>query len=724
MTVDTYALCPCGSGKKIKFCKCNDSIADLDRILKMVNGGQLVAALDRLNQVLKEHPAAAWALAIKGRLLLDLREYDSLEQNAERFIRLQPSNPLALTQRAAAHVFRGQLSEATASLLEGLTEAGQNVDSFILDVASVLAVALAQSGVVLTSRVYATLSLTARGYQGGNTAEMVLDELNGSRNLNQLLKTVPSLRKRPADAAWGERYDEAAGLLRSNQILLADSKLQSLERQFPGQPAILSGLLMCAIWRGDAAAQSDTLRKLSECASLDFEERARLLAMSALVQPEQEAISIEMLEWEVPLEDAAQAEMALAASSRTVPMPAEMIRAVAEQSGQVPPRSGYQIIDRDKPDLESLPSADEVPETIATVLVFGRQTDRPPRIEVMEVRTQDRDTVTQALADATNGAEAGEVSSSPLPLIAAVQPSVPMLRFKATQAAANKLQLDLLRSRLVQRVLGLALPLTGNRPLRETVDDDALRLQRTAVVRILEQYDTLAADATEALAQLREALKVETLPPIKADPERMEELRNYDLGRVDVSELPIEPLVFLLQRARQISCTPAVRSASRRLIELDPAGELKQAKLMAYMAAIDATDDLEESLALLDEAKAWAQQADVSDAPLLLAEVGRRLATGDAEGFRRAIQTLTAKHSQDPAAMAQLQQMLVAYGLVNPDGSPRAARPAAAAGAAPAAAGAGGGLWTPGSAAPPPPAAAPSPEPSAGGSKLWIPGMD
>src|SRR5690554_4760273 len=109
MTVDQYALCPCGNGKKIKFCKCKDSLPEMDRITTMLSGGQVVPALDRINRVLDEHPDAAWALAIKGRVLLDLREYDSLTQNAERFVRLQPNNPLALTQRAAAQVFRNQI---------------------------------------------------------------------------------------------------------------------------------------------------------------------------------------------------------------------------------------------------------------------------------------------------------------------------------------------------------------------------------------------------------------------------------------------------------------------------------------------------------------------------------------------------------------------------------------------------------------------------------------
>ena len=203
MSVDKYAVCPCGSGKKIKFCKCKESVAELDRVLKMVEGGQVVPALDRLATILQEHPDAAWALAIRGRLLLDLTEYDSLSENADRFIRLQPSNPLALTQRAAAKLFHGEVEQATESMLAALTECGRDVDAFVLDVSSVLAYSLAQRGVFLTARVYASLAMMASGYEGGQAAVSVLRQLNTSPTINQLIKAMPAPIERPIGCRVG-----------------------------------------------------------------------------------------------------------------------------------------------------------------------------------------------------------------------------------------------------------------------------------------------------------------------------------------------------------------------------------------------------------------------------------------------------------------------------------------------------------------------------------------
>ena len=45
MTIDPYAICPGGTGKKIKFC-CSDLVSELDKVQRMVEGDQRVACLD------------------------------------------------------------------------------------------------------------------------------------------------------------------------------------------------------------------------------------------------------------------------------------------------------------------------------------------------------------------------------------------------------------------------------------------------------------------------------------------------------------------------------------------------------------------------------------------------------------------------------------------------------------------------------------------------------
>ncbi len=719
-TVDQYATCPCGSGKKIKFCKCKDSVGELDRVMKMIDGKQIVPALDRLSTILTEHPDAAWALAIRGRMLLDLREYDSLAENADRFIRLQPSNPLALTQRAAAQVFRGEVKTATLSMLEALTESGRDVDSFVLDVSSAVAYLLARQGIYLTARVYASLAMMAHGYEGREMSGSLLRQLNSSPTLNQLLKSIPQPIERPSDVEWGERFDEAATLLRSNKVLLAESKLESLRRTLPNEPAILSGLLTCAIWRGDVDAQSMFLKKLSACESLDFDQRVNFRAISCLVNADDRDLAAECFRLDAEIESLEPLELAMTADFRFVALPAEMLSQIRESEDDIPPRAGFQILDRDRPSIEEgLPPIEQIPEAHAMVFLFGKQTDRSARLEVHDVLSGSLDEVRSIIEKAVGGSiELKQSESDPLPFLAVIQPQVAMLRFKATPVEADAMQEQLTQQRLPLAITKTKLGILGNASLAETASDPSKLLERSVVVRAAEQYDAIVSKGLSILDEVYRVANVEKPTTIQLSDDEIESVSNTALNRIDPSKLNNESSLYLLQRAQQISSTPAIRMFADRVIAAELPQEMQMAKLLAYSTLINASTNAQEAINTIEKAKSFADENKLPIANLLLSEVSLRLQAGDGEGFQNAIQTLTTRYGNEPEVMAQLQQMLIQMGVIRPDGSPRRA-PTAPAGIAPAGSEAtsSGGIWTPDGGGSPA-------GPASGGGKLWVPGMD
>lgn len=716
MSVDTYSVCPCGNGKKIKFCKCKDSIHDMDRVLKMVDGGQLVPALDQLASILEEHPDAAWALAIRGRLLIDLREYDSLAENSERFTRLQPSNPLALTQKAAAQLFKGDMETATGTMLEALTESGREVDSFVLNVGSVLAYSLLQSGSFLTARAYATLAMMASGYEGGAAAMDVLNELNRAPTIPSLLKSIPQPIERPASVDWGERYDEAQGLLRSNKIILAQTKFESLQRVASGEPSVLSGLLTCAIWRGDIDAQATILRSLSDCDSLGELERARFLAMSELVRADMPNLSVKMIEMAAEVDNADETEMALTASSKILTLPAEVLNGLRQGEDEVPPKAAFQLLDRDKPNSDDLPTASAMPRSQATMLLYGKQTDRAARLEVLDVFENVVDTVKTTLTSVVTDLDLKTSGERPVPMVAAVQPQLPMLRFKASQAEADAVMAQVTELELANSIADAKLGLLNDQSLRETSGNEDLRLPRMAVVAVVDSYDALISKVDGVTSQVCEAAGLTPPQPITITDEKVEEVANEDLNHLTLDGLSEESLVYLMQRAQQISATPLVRKSAARILDTEQATKEPQLGLVAHMALLSAATTPDEMVSQLDAARSFATKYELSAPRLLFADLQVRLRVGDSAGFQNTVNEIVSTHGNDPEIMGQLQQQLMAWGLIRPDGTP-AGGPAATA-PTPAAEPAGE-LWTPDSGNP-----APSQPGSGGGGKLWVPGMD
>ncbi len=722
MTVDQYALCPCGNGKKIKFCKCKDSLPELDRVMTMIEGRQVVPAIDRLNQVLTEHPDAAWALAIKGRLMIDLREYDTLAENSERFVRLQPSNPLALAQRSASELFRNEPQKATLSLLEALTESGRAVDSFVLDIASILAYSLANAGLFLTARAYVQLPLTATGYEANQTAAMVYQELNSSEEINQLLKGVPAPLPRDDDATWGERFDEAMGLLRSNQILLAESKLQSLARTVPREPCVLTGLLTCAIWRGDGAGQSECLRKLSECAQLESLDRAKYLAMSWLVEPGQPMLTAESKHLTAEVEHIDQVEMAFQASPRFVSIDPTLLNDFGDANDGVRPRSGFQLLDRDAPDSKSVPKASDFPLALAVVILYGKQTDRAARIEVPEVREAVRDSITQAIHTAVGDLTWTETADRPVSLLEVIAPQPAFVGDESNRAEIASVQKELMKRLPSERIASTPMKCLGNRSIQDAASDHATDVTRLALVRLIEGFEALDPHGSGLLSVMCKAASLPELPTLlPSNLDEVKEIEPVELGRVDVTQLDTESLLFLFRHAKFFSSTHLLRIAAKRILELDLEETLKPAKVMAYVTLVENAESSDEALDLIEKGKAYATANQLDQANLRIIELTHRLMTGDSVGFSQTLRSIAEQYGQRPEVMARVQRLLMSVGIMRPDGSLREAPGASGMPgfqASPAASNSGAGIWTPGS------EAAAAGTATSGGSKLWIPGMD
>lgn len=681
----------------------------------MVEGGQLVPALDRLSTILKEHPDAAWALAIRGRLLMDLREYQSLTENAERFTRLQPSNPLALTQSAAAAMFNQDLGKATELLLEALTESGQMVDSFVLDVASMLAYGLAGNGILLTARIYATLAFVSEGYEDQNMAANVLQQINREPSINLLAKLMPDLITRPDDVDWAERYDEAALLLANNKIVLAENKFESLQRSAAMQPAVLSGLFTCAIWRGDFEKQIELLKKMSQCDDLSFDDRARFLAMSFIVGPESGAVAIKKLVIKGDIDSIDETMISLSANSRFADLPSDVLQQLKGDQ-EVGPRAAYQLLDRDPPENEGVPSSEHIPETIGLVAVYGRETDRAARVEVIGVDVSTEAIVREVLAAAVPNVDFNSEVEGTVPLAAIAAPQAGGLKLKDAQEF-DQVQKMLFHDRVVRRLADAQVDLLDGGSLSSTAADETKTLQRAAMIRYLEGEDSLTSRDETIINQLSEIANVPMPQVIAPTGEDVEEIPAYDLNRVDASALGIEHLVYLIQRAQQISATKVGRAAARRLTQMEVPGDGQMAgvKLLGYTFMLQHASNVEEALENLEAAKAYAEANNMSTASLLLTELPLRLRLSQPEKFQECVQSIVSTHGNDPEVMGQLQQTLVRFGLIRPDGSP-VNRPQAAPAAV--ASDAGGGVWTPDGGAGAPAQAA------EGGSKLWVPGMD
>ncbi len=400
MPLDQYSPCPCGSGKKMKFCKCLDQPQDYDKLIRLIEGGQELAAMDRINQLLAKTPNAAWLLALKGELSLGMQELETFKETANRFMKLKPDNPLALIMKSLASSLSGEPAENAANyLLEGLSESRESLPAMTLMALEMLIQSLGRSGKLSLAGYWGDLQQLLAGEQRAEGESVLHDS-----SLNLIAKVPGRLVDDPPGTPWKERLAEVTSLSKTFRFAQAETKLRSILRDFPDQPGPLSHLLRAQMAQLNQNGAQATAQKLADHLSIPPTERAYFAALAFELESEQKSIQPEtisrycevdslerIVEALVPLEHIESVEGEASAQVR--------LYYAAMVSDEVPARGVYSIFDRsiqltvavgDQPTSDA---TDAVPRSIAslvaTVILFAKQTDKPARALFLATRFPD-----------------------------------------------------------------------------------------------------------------------------------------------------------------------------------------------------------------------------------------------------------------------------------------------------------------------------------------------
>src|SRR3989304_1412999 len=112
MAVDPYAPCPCGSGKKLKFC-CTDLVGEIEKIHRMIEGDQPRAALRHAEQTLAKSPGRASPLDLKAALEVWLDRIAGARLTVKGFV---PKHPDSATAHACQALLLAETGDAPAAV--------------------------------------------------------------------------------------------------------------------------------------------------------------------------------------------------------------------------------------------------------------------------------------------------------------------------------------------------------------------------------------------------------------------------------------------------------------------------------------------------------------------------------------------------------------------------------------------------------------------------------
>lgn len=655
MTLDHYAPCPCGSGKKLKFCKCIDQPQEYEKLLKLIEGEQNLAAVDRINQLLAKTPNAAWLLALKGQLTLAMGEIDSFAETANRFLKLKPDNPLALVMKSIATALNDEPVENTAHyLLSGMSESRDSLPALTDTAIRVLMQSMAANGnfslVGYWAEIYGALS-----QQGPQDDSPLADP-----QINLLAKVTPKVIREGKDASYKERIAEVNSLIGAFRFAQAETKLRAILRDFPEQPGPLSQLLLTQCVQLQQQAAHDTAMKLADHLDVDPGDRVYYRALAYELQPRRKLLDCDLLIKYCELESESSLEEALSKLDFVESPEGEGIEQVrvyyANVVGdEVPAKRIFSIFDRPIGKSDSAEGERQIASSLGTVITYGKQTDKPARALLLANRLPAYQPKIDQVLEVIHSVN--DLNTDNLP-IENVYTEFLRRPHVIVGQPDQRLSLEEQGQQLVEDFLHMRVAALEYQSPLEVAEDERKRGQLLGLLAHLEGEQALVVTSAtlESLFQRLGLERPKTAVPASGEALQLQTV--LDMDRIPPAELDDNQLKSLTARAMQLGARRVLYACCLEVRQRESLADDAAMQNAALSGLLMIEPDVEKRIAICDELIRVLEKAKAPIGRIVIQKMTLLQATGQTEAARQTIEQAVRKHPEDPYLMSFLQYVM------------------------------------------------------------------
>ncbi len=709
MALDPYQPCPCGSGKKIKFC-CADVAGELDKLQRMLASEQYAACVDRADQLLAKHPDRPALYSFKIAALASLGQREAMARTVAEFSAKHPGNPLALAEQAMMAGERGELVEAVGLLQEAVESGVDPLPSALVAAFGGVGNYLAVDGFLPAAVQHLATELSLVESPESAMGSQRLSQVLSAAQVSPLLRQVFSLRGVEEGSKASAELRAAVAPAKRLRWRKAKDALTAVAEKAPQDPLVWRDLAVLRGWLADENGAAEAWRHLAAL-PIPQDQAVEAEAMAQLLSGDFMAESVELVKTAYTLNslDEVDARVAADAHFQSTPFDAS---AWNPEMGP-PPRKFLFVLDRPKVAASAQLDLDALPETLGEALLFPKQTDREARLELMGRRDKTPaalEVLRAALGDLL-GPQQGDAevigNTGVFDDLIAQRPAYPP---DTTIDQHDEQNVGWLRRALFERLPRIPLKLLGGRSLEQAAPDESVRVKllallshvRAALSNLAGQFD---------FDQLFTRLSLPQAAKTTVNEQEFDELPLAKYLDLDLAALDEEMLTRVFSRS-VISGLPEVAIKAARLLAANESSDV-QAEAYGYLAQTEISSKA--ALEDLAQAQQAADRVGRSSAPWDIMEMGLRARRGEGERFFELLQHVQSAHGREPGVMRQLSGLLMQMGILRPDGTiatPMTPEPEPAGLIVPGGASeAGGKLWTPG-----------GEEPRREKSSLWVPG--
>ncbi len=671
MAIDPYSPCPCGSGKKLKFC-CSDLASDIEKVQKMVAGDQPHAALKHVEQLLSKQPKRASLLDLLASLQLSLHEFDTAKRTIGDFLEAHPQSPTASAQAAIllAAVEGGR--KAVGPLQNALEQLDQEMPLRVLEAVGAVGQSLLMDGELMAARAHLLLYAAIAPEEDNRGVELLL-RMNLQAGLPLLMRESWQLLPCPSEAAWKDQFNQATQLSLQGLWRQSEAQFAQLREENGAAPEIVYNLALLRGWLGDVKRFAEGLHEYARLEA-PLDNRVEAEALAQLVNPDLEDPKLETVKSTYEVSDIEKLSDHFAQDPRIEEYPIDPEDFEDDELAR--PRGNYILLNIPTPATGVGIERSEIPHVMAFLSLFGKRTDRDARLEVTTDRDDRFEQVQQLLVevsdnqltDATEAEVVGHKSVSEESL---------SWRWRLPNDTPGDHRQQLLaqqrREAILQHWANAPRAALQDQSPVQAAGNEELRIPLLASTLIIQQA---AIDPAELplFAELHQKLQ---LPPTEAiDPTDLD-LEHVPLVRVprfDLSKLPADGLAKLLDRSVLTGAKLAAQLVARELVAREDLPESVDLTA-AYRQLIRLEPNPSKAYDWAEQARQWSEQNGKPTGEWALMELELSIERGDATGVQRTLGEIRTTHLNEPGIAEATYRLLYAAGLVAPPDAAGGAMP-------------------------------------------------
>ena len=711
MEIDIYQFCPCHSGKKIKFCCGKDIVADLKQIVAKSQSNQSLSALEQIDRVMAKVGQRNCLLALQTHIHFEMGEIEKARESNRLFSNENPDHPIAIQHDALIKLSDGDVPGAIDRLQDAMDAIKSNeIPQLLANAFRLVGSVLLAGGHLLAGRAHVQFAALLKDGQDEQLNQLVMQSYR-IPNAPLILKSDFRLQTPPEDAEWTGKYENVSRAMNRGQFRLALKMLQRMDEHWPDQSALLRGIAILHSMLANDDKMAESWKRLARLESLPRWQAVEYEAISLLFDQEEPSGTLPIVAMRSDIKDLDTAFQFAAASKRFDDGPA--LEEDPFEEGPAP-RHAFHVLDRDKVDSVTGLNVADIPQVIGDLLLYGRQTDREPRMVFVAtkderfndaadlIRAQFGDVLTGEL-DEREISETGTAAHA-LTWNWRVPPDIDMETHRKFVAEQR-------RTVLLEKWTAIEFRCLAGRNPVEASSDAKLKLTVEALVLNLEQSSALELSDDDVIADLKKKLDIEQQGMLNAKEIDLQLVTPLRMRLVDPKTLDDDLLTVVFAEATRISNTSVLKNVVPEILERPKLSETISRDLCYSMLA-QLTDDNAQSMEYLKLARQEAKNSGGSVGALLVQELDIRLSRGMTDKLAELLQLIQRSHMHEPNVELQLARVLSKYGLISPDG-----RTVSLPVPQESAAASEPGIWTPDSETP-----AVSAKSEGGGSKIWVPG--